>query len=127
MGLPSPSKIHTRPFLLRLATRLLEKLPDVAPKFNVNLNLPDLVDGLGGGDEEDEALCPTLHLITALIDRGEEVEQSHCRHDHCHLCHIMMLELFAISSPYRHMYRIIASLRHHIIITIFQIFTTISG
>ena len=71
--------------MLRLATRLLEKLPDVAPKFNVNLDLPDLVDGLGGGgdEEEDEALCPTLHLFAALLERGEEVEQSHCRHQHC--------------------------------------------
>ena len=78
MGLSSLSKIPTRPFLLRLATRLLEKLPDVAPIFNVNLNLPGLVDGLGDRDEEDEALCLTLHLIAALFDRGEEVEHSHC-------------------------------------------------
>ena len=81
VSLPSPSKIHTRPFLLRLATRLLEKLPDVAPKFNVNLSLPDLLIGLDGGldgdredDEEDENLCPTLHLVAALIERGEEVQ-----------------------------------------------------
>ena len=80
VSLPSPSKIHTRPFLLRLATRLLEKLPDVAPKFNVNLNLPDLMVGLDGGlgdredDEEGENLCPTLHLVAALIERGEEVQ-----------------------------------------------------
>ena len=80
VSLPSPSKIHTRLFLLRLATRLLDKLPDVAPKFNVNLNLPDLLVGLDGGlgdredDEKDENLCPTLHLVAALIERGEEVQ-----------------------------------------------------
>ena len=74
MSLPSRSKIHLRPFLLRLATRLLEKLPDIAPKLKVNLNLPNLVGGLGADDEEDEDLCPTLHLVAALIERGEEVK-----------------------------------------------------
>ena len=43
-------------------------------------NLVDSLDGGDGdgmgGDEEDEALCPTLHLIAALIESGEEVEQS---------------------------------------------------
>ena len=76
VSLPSPSKIHLCPFLLRLATRLLEKLPDVASKLKVNLNLPNLVGKLGGDDEEDEDLCPTLYLVAALIERREEVEKN---------------------------------------------------
>ena len=76
MSLPSPSKIHLRPFLLRLATRLLEKLPDLAPKLKVNLNLPNLAGGLDGDDEENEDLCPTLHLVAALIESREEVEKN---------------------------------------------------
>ena len=44
--------------------------------FNANLNLPCLLGGLGEEDnyEEDEALCPTLHLLAALIERKEVVE-----------------------------------------------------
>merc|ERR1712130_891543 len=50
--------------------------------MGLDLNMQDMVDSLDGGDEddigggdvEDEALCPSLHLIAALIESGEEVE-----------------------------------------------------
>jgi len=70
--LTSPNKHPSHHFLLRLATSVLGKLPGLAGKLTFNLNLPSLVSDLSG--EEDEALCPTLNLVGALIKSGEDLE-----------------------------------------------------